>query len=51
VANAAAAALYDNGSFELPPGIFCNTFDTEMNKQFKELYKDMGAKVKVKSPS
>lgn len=50
VANAAAAALKKNGSFNLPPGIFCSTFEREMDKQWGELYPYMGTKVKVKSP-
>ena len=49
-ANAAAAELEDDGSFNLPPGIFCNKFDTELKKQFKKSYDGMGARITVKSP-
>lgn len=50
VANATANILDKKGDFDLPSGIFCDRFDTEMNIQFDKLFPKMGATVKVTSP-
>jgi hypothetical protein len=45
VANASAAELYRNGGEDLPPGIFCDRFTTQMLKIFGDDYKGLGARV------
>jgi hypothetical protein len=46
-ANAAADIMYDRGDFNLPSGIICSKLKPEMQKQFDEQYKDMGAQMMV----
>jgi hypothetical protein len=50
VANAAAREAEGKGYYDLPSGVFCIKFSGLFQTQFDDLYKGMGASVKVKSP-
>ncbi|WP_437567673.1 hypothetical protein [Sorangium sp. So ce542] len=45
VTNAVANHMEASGRFELPPGIFCSEFHTNVKKMFKEQYKNLGVVV------
>jgi hypothetical protein len=46
VANAIAKEMHSDGSLDLPPGVFCNKFKTELRDRLQKQYVDMGTSVR-----